>query len=203
MVQSLLFLWPFALVLREIGVFHTWGLPPVAIGTFLVIATLGTFAYALYMVYTDIDAHVIALIARDAETNTAAHHAEADANGEESTTVVTSGGGDGLEMGGEIELTEMQQQPTQLSTVDDDDHRGAVSSETGKPPWQFIVCGTVEPGCSNDDDVAVLQAKVAALNKRLREQGEAHDRALHELREKKNAEIAQLKKSPISRAADR
>ena len=59
-------------MLRELAVFNTWEVAPVAVGTFLVIATLGVFGYILHTAYTEMDRRVVAQIQRDSIARTEA-----------------------------------------------------------------------------------------------------------------------------------
>ena len=65
-MQSLLFVWCFALMLREMDTFSTWGIPPIAVGVFLVVTSLAVYGHVCYMTYMDMDPHVIAQIREDA-----------------------------------------------------------------------------------------------------------------------------------------
>ena len=61
----MLFLWPFVLTLREVGVFRTWEIPTVGVGITLVVASLSVFGHALCMAYSEIDWHTIAQMSKD------------------------------------------------------------------------------------------------------------------------------------------
>ena len=64
-MQSLLLVWCFILMLRELTVFSTWGVRPVAVGTFLVTATIGTICYIIYTAYAEMDWSVVSQIKKD------------------------------------------------------------------------------------------------------------------------------------------
>ena len=70
MVQCLLLLWCFILMLRELDVFMMWGVPPVAVGAFLVFATLGTFGHAFRTAYSEMDWRAVAQIKKDGAART-------------------------------------------------------------------------------------------------------------------------------------
>ena len=70
LVQTLLLLWCFTLMVRELGVFSTWGVAPIAVGIFLVITTLGAFGYAIYTAYAEMDRGVVAQIRKDGAART-------------------------------------------------------------------------------------------------------------------------------------
>ena len=65
LVQGLILLWSFTLMLREGGVFRTWDVRPIAVGTFLVAATAGIFGYVFYKAYTEMDWYAIAQLEKD------------------------------------------------------------------------------------------------------------------------------------------
>jgi hypothetical protein len=62
LMQSLLLVWCFILMLRELTVFSTWGVRPFAVGTFLVTATIGTVCYVIYTAYAEMDWRVVSQI---------------------------------------------------------------------------------------------------------------------------------------------
>ena len=64
-MQSLLLLWCFILMLLELGVFSAWGERPVAVGTFLVVATFGMFGCVIYKAYTEMDWQAVLQIKKD------------------------------------------------------------------------------------------------------------------------------------------
>ena len=77
LLQSLLLLWCFILMLLELDIFGTserqdrWGVAPVAVGTILIIATLGTLGYVFYTAYAETDWDVIAPLQKYGTARTA------------------------------------------------------------------------------------------------------------------------------------